>query len=50
MDYAYKGAEASKTRSLDLLLADKKYSDTQLARDDQEEQAMWTVFTKMIGI
>jgi len=50
MDYAYKGAEASKTRSLDLLLADKKYADTQLARDDEEEQAMWTVFTKMIGI
>ncbi len=46
MDYAYKGAEASKTRALDILLADKKYEEYQKVRDTQEESDKWAVFTK----
>ena len=48
MDYAYKGSESAKQRTLDLMLADKKYAEYKLARDDQEETDMWTVFTKML--
>jgi hypothetical protein len=46
MDYAYKGSEASKTRALDIILADKKYAEYAQARADQEKTDKWAVFTK----
>jgi hypothetical protein len=46
MDYAYKGSEASKTRALDIILADKKYDEYAQARADQEKTDKWAVFTK----
>ena len=47
MDYAYKGSESSKTRALDLLLADKKYADLQEVRDNDEETEKWANLTKI---
>jgi len=49
MDYAFKGSESSKTRSLDLVLADKKYSEYAKVREDQETTDMWAVLTKTFG-
>ena len=50
MDYAYKASESSKQRSLDLVLADKKYDEYAKVREDQETTDMWTVFTKMFAL
>jgi len=49
MDYAFKGSESSKTRSLDLVLADKKYAEYAKVREDQETTDMWAVLTKTFG-
>ena len=48
MDYAYKGAESSKDRTLDLVLADKKYDEYAKARADEENTAMWSVLTQAL--
>lgn len=51
MDYAYKGAESSKDRVLDIVLADKKYDEYARARADQEKSDMFSVLTQVfLGI
>ena len=50
MDYAFKGSESSKDRSLDLVLADKKYAEYAKVREDGETTDMWAVLTKAIGL
>jgi len=47
MDYAYQGSESSKTRDLDLVLADKKYDEYKKVRDDNEETDKWATITKI---
>jgi len=47
MDFAYKGAESSKDRVLDLVLADKKYEEYAKARADQEQTDMWSTLTTL---
>jgi len=47
MDYAYQGSESSKTRDLDLVLADKKYEEYKKVRDDNEETDKWATITKI---
>jgi hypothetical protein len=50
MDYAFKGSESSKDRALDLVLADKKYSEYAKVREDNETTDMWAVLTKTFGL
>jgi hypothetical protein len=48
MDYAFKAYESEKDRTLDIMLADKKYEEYAKARDDAEETSKWATFTKIL--
>mgnify|MGYP003639110582 FL=1 len=48
MDYVYKASESSMDRALSTVLADKKYAENQVARDDAEETSKWQLFTSIL--
>jgi len=48
MDFAFKGMETAKERGLQLLLADKKYEEAGVARDDTEQTYLYANIWKAI--
>jgi len=48
MDFVFKSSEDAKKRALELILADKKYDDYAIARDDQQSAAKWAILAEVI--
>jgi hypothetical protein len=48
MDYVFTSTEDSKERALELILADKKYDEYALVRDDQQQKDMWAIVTRIV--
>jgi len=48
MDYVFTSTEDAKERALELILADKKYDEYALVRDDQQQKDMWAIVTKIV--
>ena len=48
MDYVFTSTEDSKERALELILADKKYDEYALVRDNQQQKDMWAIVTQMV--
>jgi len=51
MDFVFKSSESAKERALELILADKKYDEYAIARQDAESASKWSIFTQIaLGI
>ena len=51
MDFAFRSSESAKERALELILADKKYDEYAIARDDAQSASMWSLLTmKVLGL
>ena len=48
MDYVFTSTEDAKERALELILADKKYDEYGLVRDDQQQKDMWSIVTQIV--
>ena len=48
MDFVFKASETSKERTLELILADKKYDEYAEVRQDNESTAKWSLFTQIL--
>ena len=48
MDFAYKATESAKARGLELLVMDKKLLDAQIARDQTEEDNLYTTIWDIV--
>ena len=47
MDFVFKSSESAKERALELILADKKYDEYAIARNDAESASKWSIFTQI---
>ena len=47
MDFVFKSSEDAKDRALELILADKKYDEYAIARQDAESGSKWSIFTQL---
>jgi len=47
MDFVFKSSESAKERALELILADKKYDEYAIARNDAESASKWSIFTQL---
>jgi hypothetical protein len=48
MDFIFKGSESAKERALELILADKKYDEYAIARQDAESSSKWALLTQVV--
>ena len=48
MDFVFKSSEDAKERALELILADKKYDEYAIARDDAQSAAKWSLLTQIV--
>jgi len=47
MDFVFKSSESAKERALELILADKKYDEYAIARQDSQSAAKWSIFAQL---
>ena len=47
MDFVFKSSESAKERALELILADKKYDEYAIARQDEQSAAKWSIFAQL---
>ena len=48
MDFVFKSSESAKERALELILADKKYDEYAIARDDAQSASKWALLTQIV--